>query len=46
MGPSSYLILGSGVRRWAVALEVEDVRIHPGRGTRLSKQKQGQNPYN
>ena len=40
------LILGSGVRLWAVALEAEDVRVQPRRGTELSKHKQGKNPYN
>ena len=38
-------ILGSGVRLWAVALEAEDVRVQPRRGTELSKHKQGKNPY-
>ncbi len=35
------LILGSGVRLWAVASEAEDVRVQPRRDAELSKHSQG-----
>jgi len=39
------LILGSGVRLWAVGLGAGDVRVQPRRRPELSKHKQGKNPY-
>ena len=39
------MILGSGVRLWAVGPEAEDVRVQPRAGAQLSKHSQGKNPY-
>ncbi len=39
------LILGSGVRLWAVGPEAEDVRVHQKREKQLSKHSQAKNPY-